>query len=383
MTIQNIFSAASGVVEAPDLWEKRLPKKFADICPRLVETKDGVAWTAAHQIGGTPHYRNSTYNVHATEQKKMRREDVAQLATPKGRREIQDRDEVAGEVLYSIGDVWDMINASANDEFITVCYSAYNDWLAEFCAADPQRFVGIAKIPTTGIKWATGELKRAAENLGLKGAILDVWPGGLESPPAMKECDSFWEAAAALKIPVSINKALDGSKEDKMLVEPGMPPAYHLSLNAIIYANIPDRFPDIRLVSLAPNAGWAPALFEQINETYMRTAALRKVNLGDPDLYPSDYLRRFVWYVTQDDRTALLNRSYFGEHHMMWGSFSFMGDDSVWPNTRQLFERLTSGIPDSDKQVLASDVVSRLYGIANSRPFTAEELKKFDRYSLM
>jgi len=383
MTIQNIFSAASGIVEAPDLWEKRLPKKFADECPRLVETKDGVAWTAAHQMGSVPHYKASTHNVHATEQKKLRREDIAQLATAEGRREIQDRDEVAGEILYSIGDVWDMINTSGNDEFITACYSAYNDWLSEFCAADPQRFVGVAKIPTTGIKHAASELKRAAENLGLKGAVLDVWPGGLDAPPAMKECDSFWETAAALKIPVSIHKALDGSKEDKMLVEPGMPPAYHLSLNAIIYANIPDRFPDIRLVSLAPNAGWAPALYEQINETYMRTAALRKVNLGNPDLYPSDYLRRYVWYVTQDDRTALLNRAYFGEHHMMWGSFAFMGDDSAWPNTRQLFERLTSGTPDADKQVLATDVVSRLYGIANARPFTAEELQKFDRYSLI
>ena len=383
MTIQRMFSAASGAIEAPDLWEKRLPSKFSDICPRLVETSDGVAWTAAHKIGTAPGYKTVFASPHMHAAKRVARSDVVWLSSAEGRRWIQDRDEVAGEVLYSLGDVWEMINASGNNEFIVACHSAYNDWLAELCAASPERFAGVAKIPPTGIKDATSELKRATEDLSLRGAVLDVWPAGKDCPPAMKECESFWEVAAALDVPISIYRPLDGNKPATDLVEPGMPPEYHLSLNQIIYANIPDRHPNIRFVSLAPNAGWAPALFEQINEGYMRTSSLRKVNLGNLDLYPSDYLRRFFWFVTQDDRTALFNRRYFGESHLMWGSFAFMGQDSVWPNTRELFERVTTNLPEDYKSFLAHDVSTRLYGIANANRFTADEATKFDRYSLI
>ncbi len=383
MTVQRMFSAASGVIEAPDLWEKRLPSKFADICPRLVQTDKGVAWTAAHKVAEAPEYASAIANPHVQTERRVSRADMSWLSSPDGRRWIQDRDEISGEVLYSMGDVWNLINASGNDEFIAACYRAYNDWLAEFCAASPERFAGVARIPTTGIKDATKELKRAAEDLSLRGAVIDVWPAGAETPPAVKECESFWEAAASLDMPISIHCSLDGNKSDVNLVEPGTAPEYHLSLNQIIYANIPDRHPNIRFVSLAPNAGWAPALFEQINEGYMRTSSLRKVNLGNPDLYPSDYLRRFVWFVTQDDRTALFNRRYFGESHLMWGSFAFIGRDSVWPNTRELFERVTGNLPDDYKKTLAHDVVTRLYGIANAKRFTADEASQFDRYSLI
>ncbi len=384
MTVQHMFSAASGVsIKIRQTFgRRRLASKFSDLCPRLVETTDGVAWTAANKIGGAPGYKSVFDNAHLHIPKKVTRSDVEWLSSAKGRQWIQDRDEVSGEVLYSLGDVWDMINASGNDEFIVACHSAYNDWLAELCAASPERFAGIAKIPPTGIKDATKELKRAAEDLSLRGAVIDVWPAGADCPPAMKECESFWEAAAALDVPISLYRPLEGKKQVIELVEPGMPPEYHLALNQIIYANIPDRHPNIRFVSLAPNAGWAPALFEQINEGYMRTASLRKVNLGNPDLYPSDYLRRFVWFVTQDDGTALFNRGYFGESHLLWGSFAFMGQDSVWPNTRELFERITRNLPEDYKKTLAHDVTTRLYGIANAERFTAAEAAKFDRYSL-
>jgi hypothetical protein len=213
--------------------------------------------------------------------------------------------------------------------------------------------------------------------------MLDAWPGGPECPPAMQECDGFWEAAAALNMPVSVYRPLDGSREPEFGIAAGVYPEYYNDFTTIIYANIPDRHPDIRFVSLAPNCGWAPPAYEQLSDTYMRTSALRKVNLGNPDLYPSDYLRRFFWYVTQDDRTALLNSNYFGEAHLLWGSFAFLDSYSVWPNTRQLYERLTSGMAPDLLDALAQGNTARLYGIGNARRFTPEEINAYDSYALI
>ena len=382
MTTHRMISAASGVIEPPDLWSKRLPQKFADICPRLAETEEGVVWTAANKLAETPSYLAAFADAHGRS-RKISLETAAWLAGAEGRRWLQDRDELAGEVLYSTSAVWDLINDTENDEFIVACYRAYNDWLAEFCAQDSQRFIGVAKVPTTGAEDATAELVRAIEELGLASAMLDAWPGGPDCPPAMKECESFWEAAASLSAPISVYRPLDGGHEAGPSIAGGVHPEFYNDLVTITYANIFDRYPGLRLVAVSPSCGWAPPVYETLSETYMRMSAVRKMSLGDPDLHPSDYLRRFVWYVTQEDRTGLLNRGYMGESHLLWGSFAFMDHNSAWPNTRQLFERVTAGFPEPFRGKLAQENCARLYRVGNAPLFTPEEVKAYDSYALL
>ena len=380
MAIKKMISSVSAIIEAPDLWERLLPAKYADQCPRLVETPKGLAWTVAGKMAKIAPY-GALAGTEGKGSKNVTRAQIAEFASPRGRHWLQDRDGIAGEVLYSLGDVWTLINASEHPDFIAACYHAYNDWLGEFVKADPDRFIGIAKIPTTGIDDATKELARAKKS-GLRGAVLDVWPAGAKVPPGAKKCDAFWEAAAGLDMPVSIYAPLNGQRHEADGIEAGVAPEFAQDISAMMFANVFDRHPKLRVVSVAPNIGWAPHMFEGMNESYMRTAALRKVSLGNPDLYPSDYLRRFIWYTTQDDRTAILNRAYFGPAHVMWGSFAFTGE-SVWPNTRQLFERLTTGVPEHERELLASDVTARLYGIGKAKPFLQSEVEEYSKYGLL
>jgi len=379
MALDRMFSAASGVIEAPDLWEKRLPAAMAAQAPQLVQTDGGLAW----QVGDR---RTAPLALDASvpgATGPLGRSDIAWLATADGRRWVQERDQVSGEVLYAVGEVWDLIDASEDDAFKAACARAYNDWLAELCAADPARFVGAAKIPTSGIDDAVAELTRAVGTLGLKAAMLDAWPAGADTPPAVRECEVFWEAAAALRVPLGLHRPLNGDREPAVGIGGGTAPEFYQDMTTIIYANIPDRHPDIRFVAISAGSGWAPPAFEALNESYMRTGSLRKVNLADESLLPSDYLRRFFTFTMQDDRTALLNRSYFGDAHLMWASMAFMGFDSVWPNTRQLFERLTAGLPEEARGLLASGVAHRLYGLGGAKPFSRAEVEDYVSYALI
>lgn len=381
MTNIRMISAASGVVEPSNLWSSRLDPKFADLCPRLIETADGVRWSAAGKLAPPPGYSHALTDPHGhANPLTIARADW--LASPAGRRWIQDEDQVAGEVLYSTGHVWDLINATENREFIVACYRAYNDWLADFCEADSARFIGVAKVPTTGADDATAELRRA-HSLGLKGVVLDAWPGGADCPPAMEECTDFWAAAAELGMPISIYRPLDGTREPEPGIVAGVTPEFYNDLTTIIYANIPDNNPGIRFISLAPNAGWAPPAFEQLADTYMRTAALRKISLANEDMSPADYLRQYFWYVSQDDRTVLLNAGYMGEAHLIWGSFAFMETASVWPGSRQLFERVTSGMDRGFAARIAGENTERLYHLGNARPFSAEEIAGYESYAML
>ena len=46
---------------------------------------------------------------------------------------------------------------------------AYNNWLAEYCSADPARLKGVALLPLQDTQLAVAELRRAKQELGLVG----------------------------------------------------------------------------------------------------------------------------------------------------------------------------------------------------------------------
>jgi predicted TIM-barrel fold metal-dependent hydrolase len=51
---------------------------------------------------------------------------------------------------------------------------AYNDWLAQYCAADPRRLHGAAMVPWQSIDAAVTELLRAHDELGFPAALASV-----------------------------------------------------------------------------------------------------------------------------------------------------------------------------------------------------------------
>ncbi len=92
---------------------------------------------------------------------------------PDERLKGQDIDGVLGEVIYpGVGlFIWD----SENDELLYEVCKTYNDWLAEFCRAHPDRLKGVALLPTRGpIEWAVAEAERGVK-MGLESVMLPAW----------------------------------------------------------------------------------------------------------------------------------------------------------------------------------------------------------------
>ena len=50
MTIAKLISADSHVVEPPDLWEKRIDKRFKDRAPKLLKDGEVHRWVADDKI---------------------------------------------------------------------------------------------------------------------------------------------------------------------------------------------------------------------------------------------------------------------------------------------------------------------------------------------
>ena len=91
-----------------------------------------------------------------------------------------------------------------NNDLLRAVFAAYNDWLAEFCSADPERLKGIAEVLLDeGVEEGIAELRRCAE-MGLIGAMISSYPkaGQTYNHPMY---EPFWAAAEELNLPISLH----------------------------------------------------------------------------------------------------------------------------------------------------------------------------------
>lgn len=72
-------------------------------------------------------------------------------------------------------------------------WAAYNEDLADLVAKHPDRFSGLATLPTSDIIWAAAELERAHAKLGLIGAVLPV--GAFQSLDGARQLSPIFDVA--------------------------------------------------------------------------------------------------------------------------------------------------------------------------------------------
>src|SRR5262249_20676505 len=111
------------------------------------------------------------------------------------------RDGVLAEVLYPTAGL--SLLSMEDHELADACFDVYNGWLAELCAVDPVRRLGLALVPCDDIARGVRVLE-GAKAAGLVGGL--IWT----SPP---EGDSFfdpryepiWAAAEALDMSLAVH----------------------------------------------------------------------------------------------------------------------------------------------------------------------------------
>ena len=113
-------------------------------------------------------------------------------------------DETDAEVIFNgVQTVWNGIKLCPDKELSLACYKVYNDWIAEFQAYAPERFICNGTLPTTGIEDCIAELHRCAE-MGLRTVQLESYPSGSFSEPCRGR-RRFWAAAVELDMPINVH----------------------------------------------------------------------------------------------------------------------------------------------------------------------------------
>ncbi len=383
MAAYEMISADSHVVEAPDLWEKWLPKEFLPKAPKLVkDAEGGDAWQYRPGTPPVPLGLVTTYPGRTYEQFKWTgaKYDKINQGAFVGTTRVSEQkiDGVDAEVLYPSQRTMRHFMLDDDGEFHKQGIQAYNNWMArEFMAADSKRLIGLAQMPNLGVEAMINEMRRA-QQMGMRGVILSSWPSGGTSLQA--EDNAFWAETEQLELPVSIHLGVASKQSGKAQTSTGMMEgAGMLSTGAktivgyscagmdtmpviiaeTILSGLFDKFPRLRFISVEAGAGWVPYFLEQMDDRYFRNRTWAKVEL---EMLPSAYFRR-NWLVTfVQDFYGVRNRHAVGIGNMMW-STDYPHHICDWPYSRKLANEMFAGVPENERYQICAGNAAALYGL--------------------
>ena len=327
----------------PELWQERLPASLRERGPKVVETDDGPFW----EIDGqrvSPSGRKAAGFIRSDEH-------GFRPGTPQQRLEDMDRDGVYSHVVYSPTTTQMRIEES---ELRAACQRAYNDWAVEFNAADPNRLVLLADIPSHDPKSAADELSRVAK-LGLRGAIVHQFQGA--DPIFEPSWHPFWDVAQEAGLPISVHLG-PGTHSLRPQLGSWRFPAFvaivPMQLDEVIagmiFSGILEQRPDVKLVLGEAGLGWIPYVIERLDhEHHKYYDKTQDHRLG---MLPSEIFKRQVLVTYEDEQLGVELIPHIGIENVMWAS-DYPHGDSTWPNSRQ-------AIADSPLAALGEKALRRI-----------------------
>ena len=167
------------IVEPADLWERYIDPAFRTGAPKGMSRHPrdlGV------QVGETVYplpgrsYSNAIAPL-MTAQMEVYAESEERGWDSKSQLVAMDSEGIDAAVLFPAGGCSTLGLSDMEPALATAISRAYNDWLADFCAAGEGRMFGAGMVPPHDIEGAIGEARRAVNELGFKTVFVRPQPG--------------------------------------------------------------------------------------------------------------------------------------------------------------------------------------------------------------
>ena len=287
---------------------------------------------------------------------------IRRLTDPTLRIKDQDRDGIQAEVLFGILGASQRLNdAEAATEMMRI----YNDWLADFCASEPNRFAGLASIPNFDITVANAEIKRVVNRGVLRG--LEVANSWDMKPLFDPHWDLLWKSVSESGLPLHFH-TIGAKQPDFGSMSPFQARKAHAVyitgfqlgmaqiLMEIIYSGVLETYPSLQVVIAESGIGWIPYILDRMNleweEQYKDLTLTMK---------PTEYWHRQCRATYQSDEIGIRLLDILGEDNVMWGS-DFPHPDGVWPDSQSFIEKELGHLTDETRHKIVCGNAAKLYG---------------------
>ena len=389
------------ISEPEDLWTSRVSKKWGDRVPHVVNAADAnmaggamelatinidlAAQDDIWMVDGKPGMPTallawSGHDEHWPGHPHTLAEAHPAASNAQARLKMLDEVGVHAQLIFpNTGGSRQYVNiAKSEPELGLECCRAYNDFLTEWCSADPTRLLAQTSLPLWDVDACVQEITRNAA-AGHKSIMMTYMPDGYGLPwLADSHWDPIWNATQDTGLPITFH--IDAGRE--MNVWPGYDATTNLvkltvmsflgntdAISEVIFSGLCHRFPSLDFVSVESGIGYIPYLLESMDWQW--------INLGldkahpERDLLPSEYFRRQVYgsfWFEQDSALRILdliqdNTLYETDFphptSITPGHFEF--SESATENLDRKFEQ--SGISEEILQKVLHDNAARVYNL--------------------
>jgi predicted TIM-barrel fold metal-dependent hydrolase len=384
-----IISVDDHIVEHPGVWLDRLPSKWAEVAPRLVEIPlddpiregsdepmqqwlfegipDGhIMFSAA---AGTPLRERGHQPAHYDQIRPG-------CYDPKARLADMDEEGVWAQLCFPnwAGFAAGRFRTAKDPELGIACVKAWNDFaIDEWCPTAPDRFIPLVVVPFWDLEAAVVELERCAAK-GARALSFPDNPAHLGLPSFQTaHWDPLWSLAEDAELPLCMHFG-SGTVRNGLSADAPMAAETTLlgstlshSMVELIFSATLHSHPRLKVVYSEGQIGWMPFFVERMDHIwgryrfYRATGKLKqRIN---PDIPPSELFKRHVWGCFIDDRVGLMLRHEIGIDKIMFEA-DYPHDDSHWPTTRADLAKAMADIPDDEVGKIVEDNARELFHFA-------------------
>lgn len=366
-----LVSVDDHLLEPPHTFEGRMPRKFEDQAPQVIETEEGhEIWT----FEDTPYFQVGFMAVAGRPREDHRIEPSRFEEVRRGCWDIHHRIKD-----MDIGGIWASVNfpsgvtgfggtlfSEAKDpELGLACVRAWNDWLfEEWHGSYPDRIVPLGITFLSDPEKGAEEIRRNAAR-GFTAVTMPEQPHNLGYPSTF---DDHWEpiVRACAETGTVLNLHVGSAGFSKQ--PPGAP---MLELGSTLFQAMafqscaewlwsawPARYPELKIAMSEGGIAWVAGLIDRLDNIMARSG----YGSGWPDkkISPSDCLRRNFWFCMIDDPSTLSTRDAIGVENILFES-DYPHGDGTWPDTQDVMEKLLGGLPAREARMIAHENAAALY----------------------
>ncbi len=368
-----IVSADDHHVEPGDLFLRRMSSKFRDAIPQIVTGPDGLEyWQFDGQLEPN---RVRTTSIVGRPQEQWTYEPVLfdemrpGSYNPSERLRDMDRAGVIASLCFPsamFGFAGQRFFRLKDRDLGHAAMRAYNDWvIEEWCATDLKRLIPQQVPWFPDPELAAAEIFRNAER-GFKAVSFSENPEPLGFPSLYTgRWDPFFAACSETGTTINLHV---GSSSQTSLPSTDSPPDVSLALfpvNAImasvdwVYARIPTRFPDLKVVFSESGISWIPMVQERLHRNGRSQTGSNWPSQAET---PEEVFRRAFWFTSIEDPCGIKNRETIGVDRIML-EVDYPHPDTTWPSTQETIASELSGLPDVDQRMLAYENACVVYNL--------------------
>ncbi|MPZ14198.1 MAG: amidohydrolase family protein [Chloroflexi bacterium] len=365
----HILDSDMHIMEPPDLWKRYIDSEFRDIAPvgltsinvRDLRTFFPTDPPSASRNGGAPH------EGHNFERNQILYRDHAERGWgPDCQLEAMDREGIDVAVLFPTRGLSVLTRPNMDPRFANAIARAYNDWLCDFCQANPARLLGAGMVSIYDVDDAVAETRRVVKDYGFRSIFLraNIVNGHNWYDPYY---EPLWNTLEELEVPVGFHEATGSqSRQTGDLFDSNFgirriysqPVENMLALGALVCGGVLARHPKLRVAFLEANCSWVPWLLWRADEGYEREGDIFMGDLREP---PSEYFKRQCWVsVEPDEGPARYTIDEFGCDQLVF-STDYPHGDSRYPEAVDNFLKLPLG--DDEKRKILWDNCARFYAV--------------------